>query len=433
MTRVRQGTDAVSDVAIRVESLSKCYRIGERHTGYQTLRESLQRALRVPFQRLRGGVDAGRARGSFIWALNGVSFDVARGEVVGVIGRNGAGKSTLLKILSRITGPTAGRAEIRGRVGSLLEVGTGFHPELSGRENVYLNGAILGMKRAEIDRQFDEIVAFAELAKMIDTPAKHYSSGMYVRLAFAVAAHLQPDILLLDEVFSVGDVEFQRKCMGRMERIAHEGKTVLVVSHSMSTVKALCSRALLLDRGCLRALGTVDAVVNEYLSSTRVDPAEKGVRDEDYVAGGDKMRLRWIRLVHCVENRFTVCWRQPIAVSLEVEVRERLDDVSFGAGILAIDGSRIFTLHDNDERNREWTFEPGRYVVDFTLENDLRPGIYKLQVGAQQRFAGLKNLFAVDAANIEVLDYAEDGTTPLTSNPGIVNGRAVWSEPKRVP
>ncbi|MBC7185500.1 MAG: ABC transporter ATP-binding protein [Calditrichaeota bacterium] len=259
----------MSDIAIRVEGLGKMYRIGGKQERYRTLRDTLSDAFAAPFRRvsslLRGQAYGAANLNETIWALKDVSFEVKHGEVVGIIGRNGAGKSTLLKILSRITEPTEGYAEIRGRVGSLLEVGTGFHPELTGRENIYLNGAILGMKKAEIERKFDEIVDFAEIEKFIDTPVKHYSSGMYVRLAFAVAAHLEPEILLVDEVLAVGDAAFQKKCLGKMGDVAREGRTVLFVSHNMAAVLNLCSRAVLLDAGQVIHSGSVIEVVDQYL------------------------------------------------------------------------------------------------------------------------------------------------------------------------
>lgn len=241
--------------------MSKSYRIGHSRAGYATLRESLAGALRAPLKRLRYGASQDEET---VWALKDVGFEVMPGEAVGIIGRNGSGKSTLLKILSRVTQPTTGRAELYGRVGSLLEVGTGFHPELTGRENVYLNGAILGMKRAEISRKFDEIIAFAEIEKYLDAPVKHYSSGMHMRLAFAVAAHLEPEILIVDEVLAVGDAAFQRKCLGKMEDVAGQGRTVLFVSHDMAAVKALCSRGILLDRGELAVEGRVSEIVDQY-------------------------------------------------------------------------------------------------------------------------------------------------------------------------
>src|SRR4029450_12902090 len=226
---------------IRVESLSKRYRIGARHQSYGTLRERIAAMVRMPLDRLSQN---GKATNDVIWALKDVSFEVQQGETIGVIGRNGAGKSTLLKILSRITEPTSGRAMIWGRIASLLEVGTGFHPELTGRENIYLNGAILGMTRRDIQQKFDEIVAFAEIEKFIDTPVKRYSSGMYVRLAFAVAAHLEPDILVIDEVLAVGDTAFQKKCIGKIGEVVNGGRTVLIVSHNLAVLSTLCTHGI---------------------------------------------------------------------------------------------------------------------------------------------------------------------------------------------
>jgi lipopolysaccharide transport system ATP-binding protein len=264
----------MSEIAIRVEGIRKRYRIGEREK-YVALRDVLTNALKAPLRMLRrrGGA-AGNGRPDHIWALDGVSLEIQHGEAVGLIGRNGAGKTTLLKILSRITKPTEGRAEIRGRVGSLLEVGTGFHQELTGRENIYLNGAILGMKKAEIDRKFDEMVAFAEVETFLDTPVKHYSSGMYVRLAFAVAAHLEPEILLVDEVLAVGDAAFQKKCLGKMGEVTRAGRTVVFVSHNMSAILNLCSRGLLIERGRLAKDGTAQETARAYLESLQVGRSE---------------------------------------------------------------------------------------------------------------------------------------------------------------
>src|SRR6266542_2944700 len=245
---------------IRAENIGKLYRIGARREWRPTLRDSITRAFRNPLGRFRRNGNSETT----IWALKDVSFEAPPGEVVGIIGRNGAGKSTLLKILSRITQPTTGQVDIYGRIGSLLEVGTGFHSELSGRENIYLNGAILGMKRTEINHRFDEIVAFAEMDRFIDTPVKHYSSGMYLRLAFAVAAHLQPDILLVDEVLAVGDAQFQRKCLGKMDQVANQGKTVLLVSHNMSAVSSLCRSGILLKAGTTSGVQTVRECIHSY-------------------------------------------------------------------------------------------------------------------------------------------------------------------------
>ncbi len=259
----------MSNLAIRAEGLGKRYCIGAAQERYRTVRETLMSAATLPARAVRAALAGNRRRrrqeASF-WALKGVSFEIRSGEVVGIIGRNGAGKSTLLKILSRITEPTEGYADIDGRVGSLLEVGTGFHPELTGRENVFLNGAILGMPRAEIERKFDEIVAFAEVSQFVDTPVKHYSSGMYLRLAFAVAAHLEPNVLLVDEVLAVGDAAFQRKCLGQMEHVARNGRTVLLVSHNMAAISALCTRTLLLNRGEVSYFGETDQAVRRYIA-----------------------------------------------------------------------------------------------------------------------------------------------------------------------
>jgi lipopolysaccharide transport system ATP-binding protein len=247
-------------VAIRATGLGKRYTLGPRER-YVALRDQIMRVLRSPF--------GGNGAGETFWALKDVSFEVPHGEAIGLIGRNGAGKSTLLKVLSRITRPTEGEADIFGRVGSLLEVGTGFHPELTGRENVYLNGAILGMRRVEIDRKFDEIVAFAEVERFLDTPVKHYSSGMYTRLAFAVAAHLEPEILLVDEVLAVGDAAFQKKCLGKMGEVARQGRTVVFVSHNMGAIRTLCRRALWIADGRIVADGPADAVVSKYLDDVQ--------------------------------------------------------------------------------------------------------------------------------------------------------------------
>jgi len=256
------------DIVIRSEALSKSYVLGARVDRGKTFRDTLAGAASGAVGRLRaGGRGARKRERDVVWALRDVSFEVERGDVVGIIGRNGAGKSTLLKILSRVTEPSAGRAHIRGRLGSLLEVGTGFHGELSGRENVYLNGAILGMRRAEINRRFDEIVSFAEVARFLDTPVKRYSTGMLVRLAFAVAAHLETEILLVDEVLAVGDVGFQRKCIGKMSDVAGEGRTVFFVSHNMATMQALCRRGLFLEAGRVHTDGSIVEAVTGYLRS----------------------------------------------------------------------------------------------------------------------------------------------------------------------
>ncbi len=284
----------MTESAIRAQGIGKAYRIGRVRDAFPTFREAVMRGLAAPFRRLVGG---NGASDELFWALDDVSFDVQPGEVVGIIGRNGAGKSTLLKIFSRITEPTRGRAELGGRVASLLEVGTGFHPELTGRENIYLNAAILGMRRAEIRRKFDEIVAFAETERFLDTPVKRYSSGMYVRLAFAVAAHLEPEILLVDEVLAVGDAEFQRKCLGRMSEVARGGRTVLFVSHNMVAIESLCRRAILLDSGRLIDEGPPAKVIERYLSAFRGHMGNVSLAERTDRAGTGQARYTAIRFL----------------------------------------------------------------------------------------------------------------------------------------
>jgi lipopolysaccharide transport system ATP-binding protein len=281
----------VHEAILRVSGLSKQYRLGAPTAAYGTLRESIIAAVSSQNRR----PDGKKSRNT-IWALKDINLEIKPGAVVGIIGRNGAGKSTLLKILSRVTEPTKGHVELYGRVGSLLEVGTGFHPELSGRENIYLNGAILGMRKAEISNRFDEIVAFAELEKFLDTPVKHYSSGMYMRLAFAVAAHLEPEILLVDEVLAVGDSAFQKKCLGKIGEVAQQGRTVLFVSHNMTAVNQLCQHAVLLTNGQVARFGNATEVVSEYLKAGR-EHYEKTWNDLPQAPGNERVRLRAARIV----------------------------------------------------------------------------------------------------------------------------------------
>jgi lipopolysaccharide transport system ATP-binding protein len=312
----------LTETAIHVSELSKQYHIGKREK-YRTLRESLMDMVTSPIKKINSVIGGHGASGKSerMWALKGIDLDVERGEVLGIIGRNGAGKSTLLKILSRITEPTEGFAEIRGRVGSLLEVGTGFHPELTGRENIYLNGAILGMNRAEIEDKFDEIVAFAEVEKFIDTAVKHYSSGMYLRLAFAVAAHLEPEILIVDEVLAVGDARFQKKCLAKMQDVGQKGRTVLFVSHNMPAVLRLCQRVVLLEEGRVVADGSPHNVVRQYLSAGTNTPALREWLDPAKAPGGETARLRAVRI--CTEQgKITdqIDIREPFRVEMEYEV-----------------------------------------------------------------------------------------------------------------
>lgn len=310
----------MSDIAIRVENLSKRYRIGVTTRRHDTLRDHLAEGFKSLVYR-NGRRSSVHTPEDTIWALKGVSFEVRQGEVVGIIGRNGAGKSTILKVLSRITEPTAGLAEIHGRVGSLLEVGTGFHGELTGRENTYLNGAILGMKKAEIENKFDEIVAFAEVEKFIDTPVKRYSSGMYLRLAFAVAAHLEPEILIVDEVLAVGDANFQKKCLNKMQAVGRHGRTVLFVSHNMAAITRLCPRTILLDEGQVVKDGPSHRVVSTYLNAGIGTTGTREWHDPARAPSGEIVRLRAVR-IKTEEGQITdvADIRQPLDIEMEYEV-----------------------------------------------------------------------------------------------------------------
>lgn len=363
------------DAIIRVSQLGKSYRLAHEARP-DTLRDSLAHGARGLVRRWLGRESTGTAEE--FWALRDVSFEVKRGEVVGVIGRNGAGKSTLLKILSRITEPTQGRIELRGRVASLLEVGTGFHPELTGRENIFLNGAILGMGRAEIARKFDEIVAFAEVERFLDTPVKHYSSGMYVRLAFAVAAHLEPEILIVDEVLAVGDAQFQQKCLGKMQAVATtEGRTVLFVSHNVSAIARLCSTCVFLEQGRLTFRGDTAAGINRYLTATRTSAdGTVDLRPEGHVRGAP------VQLLSLTFNRRQpLVNRQPLEATLRF-VATQAADVGFGLGFCNIEGRRVLTL-ESDYAHRLHAVGPGEHAMTLRLPKlDLIPGRYRVDVGA---------------------------------------------------
>ena len=330
-------------MAIQVQNLGKRYQIGAS-VDYRTLRETLVQAAGAPFRWLSRSLRASEGVAQdYIWALRHVDFEVERGQVLGIVGKNGAGKSTLLKLLSRITEPTEGYAEIHGRVGSLLEVGTGFHPELTGRENVYLNGSILGMKKREIDRKFEEIVEFAEVGRFIDTPVKHYSSGMYVRLAFSVAAHLEPEILLVDEVLAVGDAAFQKKCLAKMEDLAGEGRTVLFVSHNMTAVKTLCNRALSLSDGCLKDSGQSNRVVSNYLRDLSNPVLRRRWESFDTAPGNDQVQLLMIGISSArspSSDEMTV----DVPIEIEIELYNSVPDsyLNFSLVLYTIEDVCVF-------------------------------------------------------------------------------------------
>src|SRR5262245_51815318 len=322
----------MSNIAIRVENLSKQYKIGARRNRHDSLTEHIFHAAKSLLNGGRSSDD------NYIWALKDVSFDIKHGEVVGFIGKNGAGKSTLLKLLSRITQPTSGRGEIYGRVGSLLEVGTGFHGELTGRENIYLNGAILGMMRWEIDKKFDEIVAFSEIEKFLDTPVKHYSSGMYVRLAFAVAAHLEPEILVVDEVLAVGDAQFQKKCLGKMENVAKEGRTVLFVSHNMQSVAQLTERCILLANGGVVQDAETSQVFAAYLESANGNTLQRALYHREVPRYGNY--LEWAR-VHTSHSGGLHYWGKPIEFEFGLHIDEPYQTMCFSFQVVNSTGQPV--------------------------------------------------------------------------------------------
>jgi lipopolysaccharide transport system ATP-binding protein len=403
----------MSDIAIEAHGLGKRYRIGERER-YYTLRDSVAQVLAAPLRWLRNGDQpstsahvsalgpaplaiSGEPRSEFIWALKDISFEIRRGEVVGVIGRNGAGKSTLLKILSQITEPTVGEARIRGRVGSLLEVGTGFHPELTGRENIYLNGAILGMKKGEIEAKFDEIVSFAEIEKFLDTPVKHYSSGMYMRLAFSVAAHLEPEILLVDEVLAVGDVAFQNKCLGRMEKVAKEGRTVLFVSHNMAAIQNLCRKCILLDAGAISMNGESNETIERYLAKVQGREVPELSSRTDREGNGI---IRFLSILFLGRNdrvASTFLSGESCEIKLSYKIEKRLSvtaSIVVAVGVYDICGDCLFLCSNEltNEITRGW---PLSGEVSCRIDQlPLTSGNYKI------------NIFA--AVNGEIADWVRD-------------------------
>jgi lipopolysaccharide transport system ATP-binding protein len=390
--------------AIRAQNLAKLYQIGQRKdtAKYATLRESLSGMLR----RSRSQSAAPTAD---LWALNDVSFEIDFGEVVGIIGRNGAGKSTLLKVLSRITDPTRGRAELYGRVASLLEVGTGFHPELTGRENVYLNGAILGMRKAEIDRNFNEIVAFAEIDKFIDTAVKFYSSGMYVRLAFAVAAHLSPEILIVDEVLAVGDARFQKKCLAKMQDVGQQGRTVLFVSHSMQAIMRMCDRTILLDGGQVVADGPSHKVISTYLGKDHGAMGHREWPDPVRAPGGEVARLRAVRVCEpagIVED--TVDIRAPITIEMEYEVLKGDYMLMPHFYLVNDDNVRILTSIDLDPEWRRRPRPAGRYVSRMAIPgNFLAEGTIYVEAGLTTLEPQIGQWYEKDVAAFQVVDRME--------------------------
>ena len=398
----------MSTVVIHGEGLGKSYHRGALQQS-TLLRDHLSRMLKSPLSAFR------RPKDETFWALADVSLEVREGEVLGLIGRNGAGKTTLLKILSRITKPTTGWAEIHGRVGSLLEVGTGFHPELTGRENTFLSGAILGMSKREITRKFDEIVAFAEVEKFIDTPVKHYSSGMYVRLAFAVAAHLEPEILLVDEVLAVGDTSFQKKCLGKMGQVSREGRTILFVSHNMAAVKTLCTKAVLMRDGAVTASGMVADVVNDYLLGTVPGASAKEWRDQATAPGNENVRISYVRIVP-PEDETTITI--DTGVLIEIGFDNLREDINLDCTVYLTSSDGVLVFESGHIISSNGDSRHGSYHLTGRIPPHLlNAGRYTLTVvfGKDQRYV----LFRMD----EVVSFeVENTTTGRGSNMGVAPG-----------
>ena len=418
--------------AISVNGLGKRYRLGETgRAPYRTFRESVSGAARNAVRRFRRRPAADRAADD-MWALRDVSFEVMPGEVIGVVGRNGAGKSTLLKTLSRIIAPTCGEVVLRGRVGSLLEVGTGFHPELTGRENIYLNGAILGMARAEIRRKFDEIVAFSEVERFLDTPVKRYSSGMYMKLAFAVASHLEPEILLVDEVLAVGDVAFQKKCLGKMGQISRQGRTVLFVSHNMTAVKTLCTRGVLFEDGRVTAAGNVDAVVDRYVTGG-LDTARTGIIPDHAPRYTDRpgvARVQTVRLTTLAgQPAAELYFGQPFRVEFTCEVYREVPDGLFEVSLSTQDGVHVTMSTTLDGGAAPRRLAPGRHELSATFEGlRLLPRPYTIDVGIHHR-DGTTMDHVQRALDFTVLRFAESGADhfPWPMTRGLVGAPVRWA------
>lgn len=421
----------MSDIAIRVEGLSKRYRIGAKQEKYKTLRNTVTDAALSPFRRVRAMASRNghnvalnspsetRKSKSIetIWALKDISFEIKRGEVVGIIGRNGAGKSTLLKILARITEPTEGYADIRGRVGSLLEVGTGFHPELTGRENIYLNGSILGMKRLEIDQRFDEIVAFAEVEKFVDTPVKHFSTGMYLRLAFSVAAHLDPEILLVDEVLAVGDAAFQKKCLGAMQDVAREGRTVLFVSHNMGAVRTLCSNGILLAEGGISQCGEIGTTIESYYRS--IGALQNGSDTGTGLLGGSQFCFGRISIGDGQGN--TIQQSQEFLISTTLRLTEVASGFSLYCILEDMHGKPVFHLREESPALGIKEILARDYAITINLPALwLNPGLYSIyfKVLLWGEYASARRVS--DKFPLDVV-----GTNSLTDS--VLHPQATWS------
>lgn len=419
----------MSELAIHSQGLGKAYWINANRQPRGQLSEKFEAMLRAPLRRIRQGRSS--VKSEQFWALRDASFSIQRGEALGIVGPNGAGKSTLLKLLSRITVPTEGRIEIRGRIATMLEVGTGFHPELTGRENVFLNGTILGMRRREVQARFDEIVAFSGIERFIDTPVKRYSSGMYVRLAFAVAAHLEPEILLIDEVLAVGDVDFQRKSLDKMDSVVHDdGRTVIFVSHNLPAIERVCSRGLLIESGAIAYDGSAHEAVHEYLR--RHQPTPEGgdvqVARDARRWGGDNARLVSVTLLGSHERPASALEaRRPFGVRARFEVDEHLQDAAVEIGISTPEGWRFATTFSHESEG-PMVMSAGTHEVTATFPGGLLPGDYGIDIGLH-RVAGVsldlvEHVISFSVSKGDTVDPLRSAMWDLTG--GYISGEASW-------
>jgi lipopolysaccharide transport system ATP-binding protein len=391
---------------LEIQKISKKFRLYHEGLTYLNFRDSISSF----FKKSEG-------RNEDFWALKDISFDVHSGESIGIIGRNGAGKSTLLKILSKITPPTEGRIVSRGRIASLLEVGTGFHPELTGKENIFLNGSIIGMRKKEILKKLDEIISFSGVETFLDTPLKHYSSGMQLRLAFAVAAFLEPEILVIDEVLAVGDAEFQKKCIGKMDEVSKSGRTILFVSHNLGAVKTLCSKAIYLQDGRIKESGTCEQVINQYLNSSDIAASKMVFENKS----SEWLKLISIELLNPVEHNFAIKFDEPIQMQICFKAKQKINDFSVGIGITSIDYVPLFTIRSG---HKGIQLNPGDEVKAIvSIEHNLRAGRYNMAIGiAQGNFSFYYNF---NIAQLEIFNYGKEHYNDMDI--GLMNCKSEWN------
>ena len=397
---------------LKAENISKQYRLGQVGTG--TLSHDLNRlwyqmrGKEDPYLKLGEENDrAGSGTAGYVWALKDINFEIQQGEMIGIIGKNGAGKSTLLKLLSRVTAPSTGSIKVKGRIAALLEVGTGFHPELTGRENIYLNGAILGMNRMEISQKLDEIVEFSGCQKYIDTPVKRYSSGMIVRLGFAVAAHLEPEILIVDEVLAVGDAEFQEKCIGKMKDISGEGRTVLFVSHNMASMKALCKKGFLMEKGQITQQGKMNAVIESYLASTTKSDVDGTIPEDASMMNTGIVKYKKIQLLNANGDTIDrVNYMADINIEMQLSSKQTINDVILDVRITTRDGIEIVHTMNKYDSTEKQALKEGLNQINCKIKNQLQPGNYSITIGVHET-NGLTMDFVENVLDFSVMQIGE--------------------------